>query len=745
MRLRRITGLSPAAPATPPRPAEPTPTAAPATAPDPVQRSAATHRKTEQATATARPESPGHTPAPAPEAVRPALGKPLRELPSEAITSGPAGQGRPVPSAPEGQEAAAMPVLQRQISEATETASPTVTPSPAQAQRAGTPEPTRPTDAPVGPRARTRGGIGAPLTSLPSTAQVQRDAPLLGDRRRTRPGPTATPSSQTTPPQATTPPTATSTPSTSPNMPVRSAPASARPAPVQRAVDGDHPRTSAGTDTGTPASGNTAPPAPVRIRSIGPKREDGRATATTGGPALSPTVQRSRTLLSGRDLKVHTGAAEGFPAPVVTTAAGTAPRPVVAATWSRDVQRSTPGATAPGALATSSHTRTPNARTGTGQPGSTRTGDTRSGDTQSGERRTSAGARPRRNPPRTRPADPTTATATAPIAPHRTRTLGPAPMTAATTTADGGSPPGATVHRAVHAPSAPRRTTNERTTGETTDPQVTSVPKPKAATAPAQRRSAIGGALQRLVQRRSLRGPVRGPATTPSSPSPTGPSTHHGSRQPTVRPASLPSTGPSTASPQPRPSIAPPAPAPTPAQIPVVRPHPPVATPPGATVVPVQRMPLPVVPDPAGPPPAGPPPLSVRVPPRPHTPASGPTGTTDTTGQPSTQAQVLQRAAARAGISGVPVKAVPSKGSRPGSAPSAVQRAADDDRSGFAPTTETPAAETPAGNAASTTARLSGAEIEELARRLLDPVSRLIRADMRRGRERAGRLHDGRR
>lgn len=106
---------------------------------------------------------------------------------------------------------------------------------------------------------------------------------------------------------------------------------------------------------------------------------------------------------------------------------------------------------------------------------------------------------------------------------------------------------------------------------------------------------------------------------------------------------------------------------------------------------------------------------------------------------------MLQRAAARAGISGVPVKAVPSKGSRPGSAPSAVQRAADDDRSGFAPTTETPAAETPAGNAASTTARLSGAEIEELARRLLDPVSRLIRADMRRGRERAGRLHDGRR
>ncbi|NEE58563.1 hypothetical protein G3M55_80240, partial [Streptomyces sp. SID8455] len=59
----------------------------------------------------------------------------------------------------------------------------------------------------------------------------------------------------------------------------------------------------------------------------------------------------------------------------------------------------------------------------------------------------------------------------------------------------------------------------------------------------------------------------------------------------------------------------------------------------------------------------------------------------------------------------------------------------------FAPTAET-AAETAAENVAN---RISGAEIEELARRLLDPVSRLIRADMRRGRERAGRLHDGRR
>ncbi|MFF8913253.1 hypothetical protein ACF08M_07980 [Streptomyces sp. NPDC015032] len=47
--------------------------------------------------------------------------------------------------------------------------------------------------------------------------------------------------------------------------------------------------------------------------------------------------------------------------------------------------------------------------------------------------------------------------------------------------------------------------------------------------------------------------------------------------------------------------------------------------------------------------------------------------------------------------------------------------------------------DTPAAN------RVTAADIEELARRLLDPVSRLIRVDMRRGRERTGRLYDGRR
>ncbi|NEC10665.1 hypothetical protein, partial [Streptomyces sp. SID7909] len=36
-------------------------------------------------------------------------------------------------------------------------------------------------------------------------------------------------------------------------------------------------------------------------------------------------------------------------------------------------------------------------------------------------------------------------------------------------------------------------------------------------------------------------------------------------------------------------------------------------------------------------------------------------------------------------------------------------------------------------------------DVEDLARRLIDPVARLLRADLRRGRERSGRPYDGRR
>ncbi|WDT89350.1 hypothetical protein H0E86_26495 [Streptomyces sp. SCSIO-PteL053] len=162
----------------------------------------------------------------------------------------------------------------------------------------------------------------------------------------------------------------------------------------------------------------------------------------------------------------------------------------------------------------------------------------------------------------------------------------------------------------------------------------------------------------------------------------------------------------------------------------MVRPHPPVAPRQADAVpVPVQRQAMPVVPDSAGPPVAGPAPAggaapgappspSVRVPPRPAAQSAGP-------GRPETRAQAVQRAAANAGIAGVPVQAAPAKPAA--GATGAATGPAD------------------ASGASSPANRLSGTEIEELARRLLDPVSRLIRADLRRGRERNGRLHDGRR
>ncbi|MEV6162359.1 hypothetical protein AB0L71_10630 [Streptomyces sp. NPDC052052] len=122
----------------------------------------------------------------------------------------------------------------------------------------------------------------------------------------------------------------------------------------------------------------------------------------------------------------------------------------------------------------------------------------------------------------------------------------------------------------------------------------------------------------------------------------------------------------------------------------------------------------------------GPPSPAVRVRRRAPDPAPG-------TGAPGTTAQVLQRAAADAGITGVPVRATPVRPATPSG------RTASAGPSGLSGPSGPPDTDAPAAN------RITGADIEELARRLLDPVSRLVRADLRRGRERAGRLYDGRR
>lgn len=728
MALRHIDGILPATASAP---------AAPITATTTVQRGAS------QQTVTVRPDGSGEaapaappgaapppdrtTDRPTTPTVRPALGQPLRELPTGAVTSGPPTRSEVVPSAPEGQQAAGMPVIQRQVSDAATPAA-TTTPSQEATQPAGrqpsvrqpsvrqpsvrqpsapearSPEarspqarssqPPQPDE--FGSQARARGGIGTPLPSLPSTARLQNDAPLLGDRRRAQSGTTGPQQVKTSAGEPVAPPPSApakpmpKTVNAPAEMPVRSSPAPARtggsapePAAVQRVVDA----TRASTPITTPSP--SAPATPVRVRRISPEREQGRASgpaARAGEP--TPAAQRSRALLAGRALKVSTGSSEGFSAP----AAGNASRPVVAATWRRDVQQ--PGPDKPSG------------------PGSTRTG----------EHRTPTGAAP--GPvlrhPRTRPAEA--------ASPHRPRATGPGP-------APEGPAPGGTVQRLVSGSPSPGTTRSGMPSGRTPAGDPARVPGAGAGTGADRtgRGPGVGGSLLRLVQRS-----VRGGATTPPSrpkarPPEQRPAEPHTARRPgpmplAPRPAhSTPSAAPSTAPPVPSvPSAAQP--------VPVVRPHPPAPDRPGAAAVPVQRMALPVVPESGAPmatgpeagvgsPLPGPPSLSVRVPQRAPAPAAG-------AGVSGSAAEVLQRAAANAGITGVPVRAAPVKRATPsgGTGPA-----------GSAGSADSATADAPAAN------RVTGADIEELARRLLDPVSRLIRADMRRGRERTGRLYDGRR
>ncbi|MER5362314.1 hypothetical protein ABTZ94_30485, partial [Streptomyces sp. NPDC002785] len=259
--------------------------------------------------------------------------------------------------------------------------------------------------------------------------------------------------------------------------------------------------------------------------------------------------------------------------------------------------------------------------------------------------------------------------------------------------------------------------------------------RPAAGTGRAGRGPSAGSSLLRLVQRSARGGP-----TTPSRLDAHPPAQDHGESRPARVPAP-PSPAPHPAPALPYASASSPgasvphasaslsgASAPSAARpVPVVRPHPPAAAGPGPAALAVQRMAMPVGPESAGPAitspapgddavPGGAPALSVRVP-QPPRPAPG-------TGGPGPAARAVQRAAAEAGITGVPVRAAPVKPAGPSA------------RTGSA---GPPDAAPPAAH------RVTGAEIEELARRLLDPVSRLIRADLRRGRERAGRLYDGRR
>ncbi|MFD7361201.1 hypothetical protein ACFWAC_21250 [Streptomyces sp. NPDC059885] len=204
--------------------------------------------------------------------------------------------------------------------------------------------------------------------------------------------------------------------------------------------------------------------------------------------------------------------------------------------------------------------------------------------------------------------------------------------------------------------------------------------------------------------------------TRPATPAPTPPS-HPPTPAAPIQRSSTPAPV------RPAPSAANrPAPAPTPAAVPLVRldPQGSATTRPGSgdTSAPVQRL-------------AQPMPLTTAT--GPGAPAVGAPrlGPEPSRGQGANrpdrlQAKAVQRMA-DAGLGGIPV--------------TPVARAVDSSTRTNANAT----AATPTSAAGPAKPAPRGAELDELARHLLDPVARLLRAEMRRGRERTGRPYDGRR
>ncbi|MFJ9615566.1 hypothetical protein [Streptomyces noursei] len=338
------------------------------------------------------------------------LGAPLSELPATARplpSPGPSATGRRStltdahpPAGPD------LPIVQRQAVDApvpatgphgTDLATPpdrdgpassapiaSTTPTSATPPRPASPQSTSPRSAPSGPTgrpshpdpsgARTRGGLGAPLPSLPPTAGPPRSAaesgaaPAAPDARRTAPtraygsGPDA-PKRPSGPPARSAPILGTATapqhihatnshtlevsspqsavqqpdtPLATPAGP-RSSPGAA-PGSVQRLAAPDPPTTTAGGRA--PHGGPVVVAQAVPLSGAASRAASGIGGSQAAGavdrppPAPRPaTVRRTRALLSARPLPVHTRAPEGAAPP--PSGARTARRPVVAASWRR--------------------------------------------------------------------------------------------------------------------------------------------------------------------------------------------------------------------------------------------------------------------------------------------------------------------------------------------------------------------------------------------------------------------------
>lgn len=169
---------------------------------------------------------------------------------------------------------------------------------------------------------------------------------------------------------------------------------------------------------------------------------------------------------------------------------------------------------------------------------------------------------------------------------------------------------------------------------------------------------------------------------------------------------------------------------------PVVRPAPPAGH--SLQRLPTVSRPLPSPPTPTPTPtPAAPSPVVSRAlaPARPvSTPPAGPASNPPAPHAPGT-AQLLQRVAEQAGLTGVPLTAVPAR--RPSTVQAAPPKAS--------PAKASPAKASPPAESATAPGGAGPGDLDELARRLVEPVGRLLRTELRRGRERAGRPYDLRR
>ncbi|MEU6261256.1 hypothetical protein [Streptomyces sp. NPDC047043] len=610
--------------------------------------------------------SPGAT-APVQRAATPSrsrapLGAPLSELPSTAT---PLAQSTPTPGTvpPPGQ---ALPVVQRQAD----------TPEPYDSGTSGpkgtAPDAPRPTPAPNTSGARARGGLGAPLSAMPPSAELPGSAASRASSRTT-PGPDV----QRAPARRDQRPATAPTPPTdpSPTAPVADAPLLGT-VDVQRSL-ADHSTTEDATKA-APAAHPNGPATPL----VAPP-----AAAAVDRPAPAGAVAAQGAPGNTR----RPGSAPGGPGAGGASAGG-----------SRVGGSTSGGSRADGSTSGGSHAHAPGSgRKGPQHPATPAplviaraVAPGGSGSIAGTQPSGSAGPRP------LTVTGPAARSATA--APRTLSLLAARPLTLSTRTPEGAPPPAAarTGSRPVVAARWPG--TPAAAPGGPAPTSGTSAPTNGTS---AQTTASTAGAPAHSAPRASA------PATA----------TPHVQRAATAHPGTqgtqTMATGvPATASPAPV------------QRVPVVRPAPPRPVTAGVGAA-VPAKPLPVTAPQA-------PPLADR----PAAAASAPVGPVPVVRPrsvpPTGTATPVQRDATDSAgadlLKGVQVKEVPARGRSHSSSGASGSSAASASGRAAARRPETPRDD-------------PGPDLDELARRLLDPVSRLLRTELRRGRERTGRPYDGRR